>query len=90
MQELVDAAQKLYREMEDFGVAKEQCRVILPLCLETTFIWTGSFLAFVHLCNLRLKPDAQKETQMVVAEMLRLVKEIEGNPFKHTIAAFNL
>ena len=90
MKELVDAAQKLYREMEEFGIAKEQCRVILPLCLETTFIWTGSFLAFVHLCNLRLKPDAQKETQRVVAEMLRLVKEIEGNPFKHTIAAFGL
>ena len=49
---------------------------------------TGSFQAFVHLCNLRLKPDAQQETREVVAEMLECVKNIEGNPFQHSLAAF--
>lgn len=90
MRQLVDSAQKLYKEMEDFGIAKEQCRVILPLCLETTFIWTGSLQAFLHLCALRLKPDAQKETREVVAQMLDLVKDIKERPFKYTIEAFGL
>lgn len=87
---LINSSKKLYKEMEEFGIAKEQCRMILPLCLETTFIWTGSFQAFVHLCNLRLKPDAQQETREVVIEMLKLVKEIPGEPFKHSLKAFNL
>jgi len=84
------ASQILYSELCEAGVAKEQARVILPLCLETQFIWTGSLLAFLHFWGLRLKPDAQKETRDVAAEMLRLVKEIPGNPFKFTIEAFGL
>jgi thymidylate synthase (FAD) len=90
MNDLVKSAKELYSEMESAGIAKEQCRAILPLCLETTFIWTGSLLAFIHLCNLRIKPDTQKETRLVVEQMLELVKNIEGEPFKHTIKAFGL
>lgn len=90
MSDHVTASQQLYKELCDAGVAKEQARVVLPLCLETQFIWTGSLLAFVHLWNLRLKPDAQLETREVAQEMLDLVKAIEGNPFEHTITAFGL
>lgn len=90
MQSVVDHAQEVYREMCDFGIAKEQCRIHLPLALETKFMWTGSFHAFVHLCNLRLKPDAQKETRDLVADMLNLVKNLENNPFQYSIAAFGL
>ena len=88
MRELIEKSKALYEELVQAGVSKEQCRIILPLCLETTFVWTGSMLAFLHLCELRLKPDAQKETRDVVEEMLKQVKSIEGNPFEHTIAAF--
>ena len=88
MRELIEKSKDLYEELVQAGVSKEQCRIILPLCLETTFVWTGSMLAFLHLCELRLKPDAQKETQDVVEKMLKQVKSIEGNPFEHTIAAF--
>jgi len=90
MSSVLDHAKEVYKEMVDFGIAKEQCRIHLPLALETTFIWTGSFQAFVHLCNLRIKPDAQKETRDLVASMLNLVKQIDGNPFQHSIKAFNL
>jgi thymidylate synthase (FAD) len=46
--------------------------------------------SFYHFLNLRNKPDAQKEIREIAAEMLNLVKNIEGNPFEHTIAAFEL
>ena len=46
--------------------------------------------SFYHFLELRNKPDAQKEIREIAAEMLRLVKEIEGSPFKHTIEAFGL
>ena len=81
-------AKKHYEELLGLGVSKEQARSVLPLSLETEFIWTGSFLAFVHLCNLRLKQDTQKETRDLVAEMLEQVKDLEQ--FKQTIKAFEL
>lgn len=77
-----------YERLIELGVSKEQARSILPLSLETEFIWTGSLLAFLHLCNLRLKADTQKETRDIVSSMLYLVQNIEGNPFEHTLKAF--
>ena len=46
--------------------------------------------SFYHFLSLRNKPDAQKEIREIAANMLHLVKNIEGNPFEHTIAAFEL
>jgi len=86
----IKASEALYKELCDAENAKEQARAILPLCLETQFIWTGSLLSYLHLWNLRLKTDTQEETRILATEMLHLVKNIEGNPFKHTIEAFNL
>lgn len=88
VKEIEDLSKELYSDMAGFGIAKEQCRIHLPLSLETKFMWTGSFQAFVHLCSLRLKPDAQKETQDVVASMLEQVREVED--FKYSLEAFKL
>lgn len=46
--------------------------------------------SFYHFLQLRNKPDAQKEIKEIASEMLNLVKNIEGNPFKKTIKAFGL
>lgn len=77
-----------YDDLLNLGVSKEQARSVLPLSLETEFIWTGTFLAFIHMCNLRLKEDTQKETRDIVSSMLYLTKNIEGNPFKYSLKAF--
>ena len=78
----------LYAELCEAGVAKEQARAILPLSLETQFIWTGSLLSFIHLWNLRCKPDAQQETRVLAGQMRDLVAQIPGNPFKHSLSVF--
>jgi len=87
---IIGLCKTAYQELIKLGVSKEQARTILPLNLNTTFIWTGSLLSFLHLFELRLKPDAQAETREVVAEMLNCILNIEGNPFEHTLKAFNL
>jgi flavin-dependent thymidylate synthase len=46
--------------------------------------------SFYHFLTLRNKPEAQKEIREIASYMLQLVKNIEGNPFKHTIEAFKL
>jgi thymidylate synthase (FAD) len=83
-----EACQNAYKQLISLGVSKEQARTILPLNLNTTFLWTGSLLSFIHVFNLRLKSDAQQETREVVAEMLRLLKE-NGN-FAESLKAFEL
>lgn len=88
MAEVLDLAQNVYKRMCEAGVSKEQCRIILPLALETKFIWTGSFHALMHLFSLRLKPDTQQETRDLVTSMLDLVKNIEGEPFKYSLQAW--
>jgi thymidylate synthase (FAD) len=85
---VIEVCKKAYQDLIGLGVAKEQARSILCLNLNTTFIWTGSLQAFIHLCNLRLKPDAQYETRVVVQQMLDLVKGLENNPFKNSLIAF--
>jgi thymidylate synthase (FAD) len=46
--------------------------------------------SFVNFQKLRNSPDAQVEIREIAAEMLQLVKNIEGNPFKYTLQAFKL
>jgi thymidylate synthase (FAD) len=90
MAEVVFHAKNVYERMCKAGIAKEQCRIILPLALETKFIWTGSLQAFIHLCNLRLKKDTQFETRCLVNEMLKLVENIQNKPFEYSLEAFDL
>jgi thymidylate synthase (FAD) len=80
----------LYKELCESEVSKEQARIILPLALETQFMWTGSLLAFIHFWGLRLKPDTQEETRLVAREMLNLVQNIPGQPFKYTLESWKL
>ncbi len=82
---VIDTCKQAYSLLLDLGVSKEQARTILPLNLNTSFIWTGSLLAFMHMCSLRLKPDAQVETREVVNAMLTAIGEIPGNPFKNVL-----
>jgi len=87
-QTIITVCKEIYDKYIDMGVSKEQARTILPLNLNTTFIWTGSLLSFIHLFNLRLKPEAQFETREVVQEMLNCIKNIPKNPFKYSLKAF--
>lgn len=86
----IKSSKELYQELCDAGVAKEQSRSILPLSLNTQFVWTGSLLAFFHLFDLRLKPDAQLETRCVANMMLTSIQDLEFEPFKYSLKAFGL
>lgn len=87
-EELITRCKGAYEDLLELGVSKEQARSVLPLALETEFIWTGSFLAFMHMCNLRLKPDTQKETRDIVEAMMYLVKNNTDGKFKHSLNAY--
>lgn len=46
--------------------------------------------SFANFLKLRNSEHAQKEIREIAQEMLSLVKNIEGNPFRYTIRAFEL
>ena len=70
--------------------AKESARFFLPYANQLTLDVSFNFRSFVHFLGLRNKPTAQKEIRDIAANMLDLVKSIEGNPFAHTLEAFGL
>ena len=49
-----------------------------------------NFQSFSHFIKLRRTEHAQKEIYDISTKMLDLVRNIEGNPFKYTLEAFNL
>ena len=85
---IIIKCKQAYNDLISMGVSKEQARSVLPLNLNTQFIWTGSLLSFIHLFKLRLKNDAQQETREVVELMLQQVKE--NGSFEQSLKAFEL
>lgn len=73
---IIDFTKQAYSDLISLGVSKEQARTVLPLSLNTEFVWTTTLLAFIHLCNLRLKKDAQQETREVVQDMYKAVASL--------------
>ena len=70
--------------------AKESARYFLGYNTQIDCDIMFNWRSFYHFLELRNKPDAQKEIREIASEMLRLVKQIDGHPFKYTIDAFNL
>jgi thymidylate synthase (FAD) len=68
--------------------AKESARFYLPYGNQITADVMFNWRSFNHFLGLRMKPEAQREVCWLAEEMLKQVKEIPGDPFKHTIAAF--
>ena len=58
-----------YQQNISMGLCAEQARMILPQNMMTEWIWSGSLLAFIRVCNLRLDSHTQKETQDVAKEI---------------------
>ena len=69
---------------------KESARFFKLMNSQITMDVMFNFRSFAHFCKLRNAPDAQLEIREIAESMLNEVMHIEGNPFKHTINAFNL
>lgn len=68
--------------------AKESARFYLPYGNQITMDVMFNWRSFHHFLSLRMKPEAQKEVRELAEQMLQQVRDIQGNPFAHTISAF--
>ena len=67
--------------------AKETARFYLPYGNQITMDIMFNWRSFKHFLDLRMKSDAQREVYLLAEQMLKLVEEIPGMPFMHTISA---
>lgn len=70
--------------------AKESARFFKTFNSQIDMDLMFNFRSFVHFQRLRNSEHSQKEVRELAQLMLDLVKGIEGNPFEHTLKAFNL
>jgi len=69
--------------------AKESARFFKTFNSQITMDVMFNWRSFYHFQKLRNDEHAQKEVRELAQQMLTLVKQIEGNPFKYTMEAFN-
>jgi thymidylate synthase (FAD) len=74
METTMESCLILYNSLLQKGVAPEQARMVLPQSMMTEWYWSGTLYAFARVCNLRCKPDTQKETQDVANEIDKLTE----------------
>ena len=70
--------------------AKESARFFKTYNSQITADIMFNWRSFYHFLNLRNKEDAQLEIRELAEKMLNLVKNLQDNPFKHTIEAFKV
>jgi len=70
--------------------AKESARFFKTFNSQITMDVMFNWRSFYHFQQLRNSEHAQLEVRQLAQDMLSLVKQIDGNPFEHTIKAFNL
>ena len=73
-QELTRQQLHAYEQMVKGGVAPEEARIILPLNVMTTVVWTGSLLFWSRVCNQRVDSHAQLAAQ----ELGKKISDIVG------------
>lgn len=83
-----DTLERLVAGGMDRKRAKESARFYLPYGNQITADIMFNWRSFNHFLGLRMKPEAQREICWLAEEMLKQVKGIPGDPFKHTIQAF--
>jgi thymidylate synthase (FAD) len=95
--EFTEESNKLYHQcLEELTTilgrkrAKESARFFKTFNSQITMDVSFNWRSFYHFQQLRNSEHSQKEVRELAQEMLELVKNIEGNPFKHTIESFKL
>ena len=71
----LNQAHKLYNQLLEAGVAREQARMVLSLATTTKIHMTGNIRSWIHFLELRDDSHAQKEIQIIAKEIKKHFKE---------------
>lgn len=73
--QLITNAKLFYENAIAQGIAPELARAALPQSMLTSWIWTGSLHAWLHLYDLRIESHSQKEAQYFAKELEPLLEQ---------------
>jgi flavin-dependent thymidylate synthase len=97
LKEYTEQGNKLYHEALEYFTpilgrkrAKESARFFKTFNSQITMDLMFNWRSFAHFQQLRNSEHAQVEVRQLAQDMLDQVKNIEDNPFEHTINAFKL
>ena len=97
LQNYAEEGNRLYHEALEYFTpilgrkrAKESARYFKTFNSQITMDIMFNWRSFAHFQQLRNSEHAQVEVRYLAQDMLDLVKNIENNPFEHTINAFGL
>ena len=65
-----------YGQAVGSGVAPEEARIVLPLNMMTTVVWTGSLLFWSRVCNQRIDSHAQLAAQELGRKIATIVEPL--------------
>ena len=78
----IEAAQSLYENMIEDGVAPEQARMVLPQSMLTTYWVTGSLYAWANAYIQRSDAHAQVEIQQLAAQWDTIIQPLFPESWK--------
>lgn len=67
---------KLYNQMLEAGISREEARMVLPQSMYTEYWCTANLLNVLKFLRLRLAKDAQVEIQEMATGMAEIVKDL--------------
>ena len=76
-----DICRKVYKQLRELGVPKEDARFIIPMGIETQIVITMNFRSWIHFLKLRTSKKAQWEIRAMANEIWKQLKEIAPNVF---------
>lgn len=75
-EEALTSSLTAYEDLVNFGVAKEQARMVLPVASYTEFYWLQNLRNIFHLLYLRTDKHAQKEIRDYANAIAEIIKEL--------------
>ncbi|MDZ7373056.1 MAG: FAD-dependent thymidylate synthase [candidate division KSB1 bacterium] len=70
-----ESSYRLYQELLEAGVAREQARIVLPLALYTEFYWTVNARSLMNFLSLRAEAHAQEEIRAYANAILEIFRQ---------------
>jgi thymidylate synthase (FAD) len=67
--DVINLCSEFYEGLIKEGYAPEMARMVLPQSMNTSWIWTGSLLAFIRIYNQRIDSHSQLESQMIAKQL---------------------
>ncbi len=79
---LLITIREMYEDFIKAGVAPEMARMVLPQSMNTSWIWTGSLLAFIRIYKQRIDSHSQLESQMIAKQIGEILETYFPVSFK--------